>query len=180
MFIRALIVLISLAVLGGCSPTMIKESDIVTIDPESADTVRNGPVTYEPTPDNVIVGESNNISIEVQKRTVVKDEQADGITLQVWDVIATNNNDNDKCVTPMWRLMDFEYISNGPSEQFVQRSSMVKIGEMQQRVWIINGVPVAPPPSGYLTNMRVRDTIAGARVGEECTHIVNEKDIEEQ
>lgn len=183
--VRLPIVVIGLALLiGGCSTTskkpsdrIVPESEVVEVDPDKVDHAIHGPMRYEPTPDHVVVGQDSGIIIEVQKREVVKDEQLGNIQLQRWDVTATNTLARDRCVTPMWRLMDFEYMSNGPSEQFVPGHSMVIMGEMQQRAWIIDGVPVAPPPSGYLADLRIRDPVPGAKQGDECSHIADEADI---
>ena len=179
--LTAILVVGSLFV-GGCStsPRIVDEKHVVTIDPESLDYALHGEMKYEPTPDHVVVGERDGVIIEVFKREMIEDELADNQTLQIWDAVATNTNSTPKCVTPLWRLMDFEYISNGPSEQLVGASSMVRLGEMQQRTWIIDKVPVAPPPSGYLADLRIRNPAQDAKPGDECTFITPEHNIKEQ
>lgn len=168
--------------LGGCSvtPGIVKEKDVVIVDPEKFDQHIHGNIKYEPTPDHVVVGEKDGVIIEVHKREVIKDELADDIQLQVWDAAVTNLSQTDKCVTPLWRLMDFEYISDGPSERLVKSNQMVHLGQMQQKTWVLDGVVVAPPPSGYLADLRVRGTVPNAKPGEECIHLVDEDKVEEQ
>lgn len=172
---RLLIIAVIGFVLGGCSTTRV-----VDVDPEKVDTNIHGKLKYQPTPGQVVVGEKDRVRIEVIKRGLFKDEQADGLELQRWDAIAVNQSSKPKCVTPLWRLMDFEYISDGPSERLVRPHSSTYLGEMRQRTWIIDGVTVAPPPSGYLADLRIRGTVKDAKPGEECIHLADEDDVKEQ
>jgi len=180
MFKHLLTITLIALFLNGCTTVrVLEENEITVVDPEKMDQEVYGKLKYEPTPDRVVVGDEDGIIIEVVKREIITDENAGNMKLQTWNAVATNTTPNDKCVTPMWRLMDFEYISDGPSEQLVRGHDIKTIGVMQQRTWIIDGVVVAPPPSGYLADMRVRGTVEGAKQGEECMHITNEDDIEE-
>lgn len=169
--------------LGGCaSKQPVPDHKVVDIDPLELERKMLGEqagADGEPTPPHVVVGEKDGVKIEVHKRKTENSEQY-LVKLQTWDVTAINYNHRDKCVTPQWKLMDFKYITDGPSEQFIKAHSMKKMGEMQQRAWIIDGVEVAVPPSGYLYDMRVRDAIADAKPGEECMFLVPEEDIQDE
>jgi hypothetical protein len=171
-----LLVLIAAIALGGCSAKIVKEDQVVHIDPDKLDRAVYGDTTPQPTPDHVMVGMKNGITVDVDKKGVEHDSQ-NRVELQIWEVTATNFNDTPKCVTLMWQLMDFEYISFGPSEQYIKALTANKLGEMRQQYWVIDGARVAFPPSGYLSNMRVRDPVAGAKIGEECMHLTPEEDI---
>jgi hypothetical protein len=176
---------LALLVLGGCSTTkpisdsrIVPESKVVVVDPDKLDREIYGDKLPEPTPDHVMVGTKDGVIIDVDKKGTEHDPQHD-IELQVWKVTATNMNHDPKCVTLMWQLMDFEYISFGPSEQLVRGEASHIMGEMKQQFWIIEGAKVTFPPSGFLSNMRVRNPVAGAKIGEECMHLTPEEDIKE-
>lgn len=175
--IRKLIPVILTAIaLSGCSAKIVKEDRVIDVDPDQLDRAVYGDTMPEATPDHVMVGTKDDVTIDVNKQGVEHDPQ-NRVELQIWDVTATNFNNAPKCVTLMWQLMDFEYISFGPSEQFIRPLSAQKIGEMRQQYWVINGARVAFPPSGYLSSMRVRDPVADAKPGEECMHLTPEEDI---
>lgn len=179
MYRQLTIVAIVGLVLGGCaSRPPVPDHRVVDIDPLEMEREMLGKQAgdAEPTPAHVVVGERGGIKIEVHKRGVEDSEQYD-LKLQTWDVTAINYNHRDKCVTPRWKLMDFKYITDGASEQLIPAHSMKRMGEMQQRAWIIEGVEVAVPPSGYLSDMRVRNTVEDAKPGEECMHIFPEEDL---
>lgn len=156
---RQLLALTILAMfLTGCGSVMVKEEDIINYDPEFSDIGKDGE-QYVPaeqaTPDHVVVADLKGVAIDVSKGKPVYDEQAKA-ELQQWDVFATNSNRKDKCVGVVWRLLDFRFITNYPTDFFMEKSSMLHLGVMQQTTITVDGVKVAPPPSGYVKAMRVR------------------------
>jgi hypothetical protein len=174
-----LTILAATIILGGCSTTntrVVPEDDVVEVDPENMDYILNGPISYEPTPPIVVVGSDDNVFIQVTKQDHMYDDQFEQ-DIQLWKVTAQNTNQIPKCVTPRWRLLDFKYITEGPSEQFIPANSIIKIGEMRQVMWVVDGVPVPVPPSGYLADLRVRDVVPNAKQGEECLFLVDEDNI---
>lgn len=175
----AILLLAAVVALGGCATRdsrVTPEKDVVDIDPESLDYAMNGDMEYVSTPDHVVVGTQDGIIIQTHKMEAIYDEQAE-TDVQNWDVTATNTTNKGVCVLPVWKLLDFEYISNGPTEQYVPPFALTELGQMVQQLWVIDGVPVAPPPSGYLEELLIRDPVADAEQGEECTHLVDEADL---
>ena len=153
---------------------------MIDVDPEQAESqlLKNQPL-YQVTPDDLVVGSQDNITIEVHKTTPIYDDQTKGYRNR-WRAFATNHNPTTKCIMPVWRLMDFEYVSWETSEFAVYPNKLKFIGEMIQKTWIIDGVKVAPPSSGYLYKLLVRNPEPNSQPGDECIHLINEKDIEEQ
>lgn len=182
-----LLVLATLA--SGCS-TMVKEKNVVVVDPieqERKILEREGKIgrhdimaAYERTPPHVIIADKDNIVVTVDKAPPLEDN--DGVEQEVWEVFAENKSSTaGQCVTVLWRLMDFEYTANDGSEVYVPKHAKVHMGTMYQKIWELDGVRFAPPASGYAEKIRVRAPIADAKSGEECAHIVEDKkDIKEE
>jgi hypothetical protein len=158
----------------GCSmnPT------IIDYDPENDIPVdENGErIAYEPTPDYVVAADHKRILVEVMRDELFFDDQ-DEIEVQQWSVIATNNNRRDKCVGVQWRLMDFKFISEHPTPVLIHARQRLFLGTMVGRTMIIDGVTVAPPPSGYVYEMKVLDPDTDALEGDECLFLPDEEDI---
>lgn len=158
-------------ILSGCGTATIKE-----YDPEQADRNISQEDLFKPTPDHVIVGEYKDVVVEVNK---MKTREDDMIPRQEWSVFATNNNDDDICLAVAWRLLDFQFISHHPTQVLVRSGQREFLGTMLQTVWTIDGVQFAPPPSGYVHNMTVKDPVEDAVRGEECLFLADEEEIEE-
>jgi len=181
--VRFITVALAVAMVSGCSTVkmlpedqVIKDDQIVDVDPDELDRSLFGELPLEETPPHVRVGEKASVSIEMDKKESEWHEQTQSY-LQRWTATAINMNNEPKCVTPMWRLMEFEYTSFGPSEQMIPSLSSKVIGEFHQRTWQLGDVWLAPAPSGYLHAMRVRGTVPGAKVGEECNWITPDDEV---
>jgi hypothetical protein len=182
-----LIVLLGASILSGCAGNgIVKEGDIQTeldvvpesnidnIDPSEREKELYGEVvTAKPTPDKVIVGEKGHITIEVVKVKPLYDPILKK-TLQVWNVNVINTNNSSRCVGPKWRLMEFEYISYGPTIQLVKGESTLVMGQMMQKGFKIGDVYLTPSPSGYLDDMLVSKPNRYAYPGDECTYLITE------
>lgn len=184
-----LIYLLPIILLAGCAsgPLLedwesLGEDDIINIDVEKYEQARvqdiknNSSVKF--TDEDVIVGDVDDVVVRAVKTipfhvATIKTD----VTQEAWDIIATNENDDDKCITIYWKLMDFKFVSFYPSEFLVPGDSTGTIGMMIQQVWEMEGVKFAPDASGYIQWMGVRDTVPDAVEGEECLYI--ETDIHE-
>jgi len=174
MNIRALIILFAV-VMSGCSSMSPR---IIDYDPENDVMIdENGDaVQYEPTPDHVIVAEAKGVVVEVIKEDPFWDME-DEAERQQWSVIVSNNNRKDKCVGVIWRLLDFQFISEYPTTTIVRARSALLLGTMIGKTMIIDGVTVAPPPSGYVYKMQVRKPDLDAEEGFECMFLPDEDDV---
>lgn len=174
MTIRTLVFLILVSVMTGCSmsPT------IMDYDPENDVMVdENGnEVGYEPTPDQVIVAEAKGVTVEVVKDEMFWDAEDDA-ERQQWSVFVSNNNRKDKCVGVIWRLMDFQFISEYPTTTIVRARRTILLGTMVGKTMVVDGVTVAPPPSGYVYKMQVLAPDEDAEEGFECMFLPDEDDV---
>lgn len=156
---------------------MVKEKDIVNYDPETMDVFRKeGAPMYEETPDHLVVAQDSGIIVDVHRMADVFDEQED-VERQRWNVFVTNTTYSNQCVGVSWRLLDFKFISEHPTMVLVERESMLRLGTMLGKVWEIDGVAFAPPPSGYVQDMEIHDPVENAKPGDECLFLVDEDDI---
>lgn len=167
-----LIVIFAGALLGGCAMS----PKVIEYDPEKDNIAGQHIPEAQPTPDHVVVVNKDGILIDVQKMNSMYDEQVQA-ELQQWAVFAMNDSNADKCVGVVWRLMDFRFITNYTTDFLLKAQEMKFLGKMQQTTMTIDGVKVAPPPSGYVHAMRVIEPREDAIEGEECMFIVDEKDI---
>ena len=72
----------------------------------------------------------------------------------------------------------FNSTSESSNSSFlVPDREMLHLGTMIGKVWMIDGVAVAPPPSGYVHAMSVRDPDMDAMPGEECYFLEEEAEI---
>lgn len=165
--------LLLILLLGGCATG----PKIVDIDPIELERQRlKEQVEQEiPTPDHVVVADGKSILVEVDKaEPIIEDND---VEREVWVVSATNNAPKDKCVTIIWKLLDFQYQT---SEFLLEAHYSKEIGVMVQQTMTIDGVKFAPPASGFVKAMRVRKTIEDAKEGEECLYLTQEKKIKER
>lgn len=166
------ILLLSALLLGGCATG----PKIVDVDPEKLEQERLGELATveEPTPPHVTVANAKGILVDVDKAEPIIE---DDVEREVWIVTATNNNTKDKCVTLIWKLLDFQYQTSETSEFLLEAHYSKEIGVMVQQTMTIAGVEFAPPASGFVKAMRVRKTIEDAKEGEECLYITKEKKV---
>ena len=173
MNIRALIIILAMT-MSGCSIT----PKIIDYDPEHDVMVDEdgNTIEYELTPDQVIVAELKGVIVEVVKDDLFWDAE-DETELQQWSVFVSNNNKKDKCVGVIWRLMDFQFISEYPTTTIVRGRRTLLLGTMVGKTMIVDGVTVAPPPSGYVYKMQVLAPDEDAEEGFECMFLPDEDDV---
>ena len=164
-------------------PRMIPESEIVSYDlgklsKEEQQKARKQKA--QKTADTILFGVKENISVMAVKTVPYKEIIGDEVVQDKWDVVAANASDDDKCVTIIWQLMDFKYISEFPTEFFLKKHEMKKVGTMIQVVWEIQGVKFVPESSGYIYWLGVRDPVEDAKKGDECTFNIDEDDVTER
>lgn len=152
-----IILLLAVISLTGCSFT-VKDYDGGKLEREQISKIKAAQMKSskaEPTPEYVKVADSDDVIVEVNKTKPIKGAQ--GITLDVWKVSATNNSDYAKCVKIDWKLMDFNFETTLPYEFLVNSKQIIKVGTMTQNIWSFSETAVALPPSGYVDKFNVRD-----------------------
>lgn len=180
--LRPLLIAVACTIaLTGCGTNFnVKEEPDIEYDPEGDDFFqKNGVPLYEDTPDKVVVATERDIVVDVELTDPVYDEDAK-IDLQQWNVYITNDGAQDKCVGIAWRLLDFKFISHEPTDVYVPSHSMKLTGTMVQTTWIVDGVKIAPPASGYVHAMRVRTPVKDSYPGDECLFIDGDDDLIER
>jgi len=167
----------------GCSPMYVQESDIVDYDGGNLSKKEMKEIRDdkgEPTADIVVLGEEDKVVIVALKKTPYKPIKDEEVVQDRWLINATNTNDRDVCVGIYWKLMDFKFISDYPTEFFLHKKESKAIGVMIQQVWELQGVKFTPEGSGYIYWMGVRDPVEDAKKGDECVHIEDEENITTQ
>lgn len=127
---------------------------------------------YVATPPIVKTADKDDVYIVVEKSMPITEHD---YSRDVWHVFAENKNAQPKCVYVVWRLLDFEYISDEPAEFFITGKTRRPVGTMLQHVYTIDGVRFTAPASGYVHAMTVREPNKKARRGEEC--VVEDKNV---
>lgn len=164
-----LIKMLPVILLAGCT---VDTGMVKDVDPQEDELKRlgEGAMLYVDTPPFLTIAEKKGMMVFAEKNP--KTFQTNNIDPAVrqarWTIKVLNETTVDRCVTLEFRLLDFTYISDHPSEFFVPASSAKIAGTMNQKVWRIDGVEFVPPSSGYVKNMRVRNPVEGADRGSEC------------
>lgn len=154
------LLILPMVLLSGCAtvvdidPEQMEYDQIVKIKGKQAAEVLD-PFASPPTPNSVIAGRKDHVVVFVTKSTPVKGPQ--NIKLDTWNVRASNFNDESKCVAIQWRLQDFEFESDYPTEFFIASQKTIDLGKMRQTIWSLDGLTFAIPPSGYIQKMNVRE-----------------------
>ncbi len=79
--------------------------------------------------------------------------------------MATNTNREPKCVIVEWRLQDFEYESDLPTEFLIKGGQKLSIAKMRQTIWSFDDVSFAAlSPSGKAA-IKVRDADVNKKTG---------------
>lgn len=163
------IFVLMIAVLSGCSSIQVQDYDAEKMEAEQIKGIKNAqrkdPFISEKTPDYVKLIDQDGIQIEVHRDVYLLGH--DNIKLETWKANAVNNNPTAKCVTVDWKLQDFEFESNLPSEFLVKKYSSIFIGKMRQTIWAFDGAFIALPPSGYVSGINVRDPDVNPKTGAE-------------
>ena len=132
---------------------------------------------YAPdTPNDVLAGKKDGVRVTVHKGRPTKSE---GFELQQWFAVLTNDSEEDKCIAVLWKLMDFELVTNFPEFIYLTpHQQIVNYASLKQQVWNMDGTKFALPPSGYIEQLDVRDPNLKNKPGQEC--IFEDEDIDEQ
>lgn len=124
------------------------------------------PFYAEPTDNNVVAGNSDNIIITINKDSDIRYHEMD---IQKWQASIFNHNDNSVCVYVDWRLMDFELYTDYPGFVFVKsHDQVINFAKMHQKIWDLNGTEFVLPSSGYINNIIVKEPASNNK-GDECT-----------
>jgi hypothetical protein len=172
--------LISVLMFSGCASKIIEDTDpsVQHFDPDN-DVIEVPDGQAEPTEPNVILAEKNRVSVSAHKIETIEDEDT-GIEKENWLIIYGNNSLYPKCVGVMWKLLDFNFETNYPTDVYMKSKSWLPIGNMIQGTWNLDGIQFAPEPSGYVAAIRVQDPVEGAKEGEECTFVEDDKNVIEE
>lgn len=181
MNIRKIILVMLLLAMTGCaittSPTPIdyNPEDDVAID------VQTGQQTTAPenTEPYVKAADFKGVVVEVFRIGWFYDEQYKS-EIQEWEVMVTNTNKRTKCVGVIWRLMDFQFITEYPTTMIVPGETKVLLGTMLGDTMEIDGVTVWPSPSGYVHEIQVLNPDWDADEGFECMFLPEEDKINTQ
>lgn len=162
-------VILLLLTLGGCGST----TKIIDYDPENGQ-LPPGVEEYEPTEPHVELATVDGITIIADQAEPFMDIDQWGNKVErgIWQISARNESEYySHCVTIAWRLLDFKLHMEGPSEFLILPKETRNVGMMVGQTMELDGVQVAPPPSGYIRKMRLRPPVGGAKEGEECLHL---------
>lgn len=128
------------------------------------------------TPNDVIGANEDNIRVTIHKS---KSDKVNGLELQNWKAVLTNDSEEDKCVAVLWKLMDFQLVTHYPEFLYLTpHQQILDYAELKQQIWNMDGTKFALPPSGYIQQMVIKEPNIKNKLGEECV-FENEK-VEEQ
>lgn len=170
---------ILLLLMVGCATT---EPVPVDYDPDEifrVHSITGKRITDEPTPAAVEAANMDGVVIDVKRLTSFWDDQYN-VEVQSWNVYVTNTNSRAQCVGVVWRLLDFQFITEYPTTLLVPAETRMLLGEMLGETMVLDGVLVAPPPSGYVHGMQVVGPDWQADEGFECQFLAEEDEVEEQ
>ena len=86
-----------------------------------------------------------------------------------------SSNEEDKCVAITWALLDFELITDNISYvKIPAKTTKYDYARFKQKVWDIDGITIALPPSGYVAKIDVKDLDDK----KSCEFFMNESDID--
>lgn len=164
---------IALLNITGCATIVDYDGEFSDVEQRQA--LEDGGVIY--TEDIVNLADEEDIVIVASKSDTITFESDYEVKQDTWDIDAHNMGSKNQCVTLVWRLMDFKFVSDHPDEFYSPANSIVRVGTMTQMVWEIDGVKFAPDGSGYLYGMRVREPVKDAATGDECLHLIKDEDL---
>jgi hypothetical protein len=153
-------------------------TEVRDYDPEVEDVFsRNDfPDEAQPTDFTMVLAQRRGVSIHVERVEDIYDEQHD-IDLQQWEAYATNDLRRHRCIAVVWRLLDFQFITENTTGVLLQPREFHHLGTMLGETWVIDGVTVAPPPSGYVQELKVWSPDLDAPEDEQCIPVVDEDTI---
>jgi len=131
------------------------------------------------TADYIKAADYKDVIVGVSRLSSFRDEHYQA-EIQEWEVHVTNNNQVAKCVGVVWRLMDFKFITEYPTTMMVPSRTKMLLGTMLGEYMEIDGVLVAPAPSGYVHKIQVLQPNWDADEGFECMYLAEEEDVDEQ
>ena len=143
--------------LAACTPN-VKDRDF---DKEEIAYIKeNGikstdPLWQKPTNKVVQAGKMDGVTVVMYRDTDIREGE---LNLQQWKALIINKNDEPKCVQTVWQLMDFQMYTDYPDFLKVPANSTFQnYARMTQKIWVLDGVRLALPPSGYIADMLVRE-----------------------
>jgi hypothetical protein len=161
--------------LGGC--TTIDVDPEFEYDPEAHDVfARNGSLEGEQTAAYVHLAARSGVDVYAVRVADTFDEQHN-VPVQQWHVFAVNNRKYHRCLFAQWRLLDFALITDNQSNVLLQPQQVTTLGRMVGQVWEIDGVPVAPPPSGYVERLYVWNPDRTSSEEDQCLNVAQEDTI---
>lgn len=174
-------ILLSIAYLVGCTP-IIKERDIEKEEMEYIK-AHGKPVDEQVklTSPHIFAKKEDGIRITVHR---MQNSIKDGLDIQNWYAVVTNENKVGKCFATKWHLMDFEVMEEPHNLTYIgPNESIPRYVHLRQNTWNLGGVRFALEPSGYVDGLYVIDPPKGQSevTGSECViepNVVDEKDAE--
>lgn len=142
--------------LVGCTPNII-EVDNEKLEYDQVHKIQKAqadPFISHATPDIVKVADNDDVYVNVVKGLPFLGRN--NIKLDTWNIFAINRTEDAKCVLISWKVQDFELESELPFEFVIKSKQTVNVGKMKQTIWSFDDALIALPPSGYVSNMRVR------------------------
>lgn len=148
------LIVLSFLFIVGCTPT-IQDRDF---EKEEVEYIRShgvDPMFAPATKDDIFMGRKDGITVSLHKDTST---YINGVESQNWFAVVTNENDDPKCVAIVWRLMDFEIINDNPELVYIKGHEINhNFTQLKQKLWYLNNVLFALPPSGYIHDVFIRD-----------------------
>lgn len=157
---------------AGCATDI---GPVKEVDPELDELKRlEGAMLYVDTPPFMTIADKKGMMVFAEKNPRTFQTNSPGIRQARWTIKVMNSKPIGQCLTVQFRLLDFVYVSDHPSEFYIPPNSAMIAGTMKQKVWEIDGVQFVPPSSGYVKEMRVRDPVIDAERGSECDFATEE------
>ena len=143
--------------LVGCTP-VIKDRDF---DAEEKNYIKehgvkaNDPLWQSPTSNIIQAAKEDGILITLFRDPDIKEGELD---LQQWHAVLSNKTDEAKCIQSSWKLQDFQMYTDYPDFIKVQPYEVVyTYARMTQQIWLMDGIKLILPPSGYVASLDIRD-----------------------
>ena len=153
------LILIATLAMTGCATQQIVDRDF---DKEEIEYVKKhgieaakDPLWQEPSNPFGVLVDQDGIRVTAYRSA----DANDGVDkLQVWYVDVQNTTSDAQCVALNWKLQDFQLESNYETFIYIKPNLVLeKVATLTQKVWVLDGLKLVLPPSGYIDGVVIKD-----------------------